>query len=112
MSKDFGTASLRLGSLITRNDELRAATSANTTFHCPPGPSVAVGPAILEDQDFVRRFMEKSRKRLLQAREYVTKRGLSIIRKRMSYFPSSAEEESYRFQAAISATSERRLQGC
>ncbi|KAK0108046.1 hypothetical protein ONS95_002871 [Cadophora gregata] len=72
MSKDFAAAGLRLGSLISRNALLRKAVAANMRFHCPSGPSIAIGTAILEDRAFVKRFIALSRQRLAECRAFAT----------------------------------------
>ncbi|KAH7350546.1 putative aspartate aminotransferase [Rhexocercosporidium sp. MPI-PUGE-AT-0058] len=73
MSKDFAAAGLRLGSLITPNVLLRKSVAANMRFHSPSGMSIAIGIAILEDRDFVKRFMSLSRQRLAESRSFTTR---------------------------------------
>ncbi|KAL2071895.1 hypothetical protein VTL71DRAFT_13130 [Oculimacula yallundae] len=73
MSKDFAAAGLRLGSLISRNVQLRKAVAANMRFHSPSGMSIAIGTAILEDRAFVKRFIALSRERLAECRAFTTK---------------------------------------
>jgi histidinol-phosphate/aromatic aminotransferase/cobyric acid decarboxylase-like protein len=68
--QDFAAAGLRLGSLITRNAELRKAVGANMRFHHPSGPSIAIGTALLQDREFVSKFITLSRQRLKQNRDY------------------------------------------
>ncbi|KAE8451489.1 hypothetical protein EG329_003562 [Mollisiaceae sp. DMI_Dod_QoI] len=72
MSKDFGSAGLRLGSLITQNMALKKAIAANVRFHNPSGMSIAVGTKILEDRKFVASFIEHARERLRASRAYAT----------------------------------------
>ncbi|CZR57004.1 related to 1-aminocyclopropane-1-carboxylate synthase [Phialocephala subalpina] len=72
LSKDFGSAGLRLGSLITQNATLKKAVAANVRFHNPSGMSIAVGIMILEDRKFVRSFIELARERLRDSRAYAT----------------------------------------
>ncbi|KAL1891976.1 hypothetical protein Sste5346_007320 [Sporothrix stenoceras] len=70
MSKDFAAAGLRLGSLITRNIELRHAVICNMRFHNPSGVSLAIATTLLEDREFVASFIEKSGARLRDSRLY------------------------------------------
>ncbi|KUJ17476.1 1-aminocyclopropane-1-carboxylate synthase [Mollisia scopiformis] len=70
MSKDFASAGLRLGSLISRNALLREAVAANMRFHNPSGMSIAIATAILEDRAFVRTFISLCRERLAGSRAY------------------------------------------
>jgi 1-aminocyclopropane-1-carboxylate synthase len=70
--KDFAGAGLRLGSIITQNSLLRKSLTAIFRFHNPSGVSVAIGTAILEDQDFVKSFISLSRERPSQAYRYAT----------------------------------------
>ncbi|KAH8659316.1 aspartate aminotransferase [Tricladium varicosporioides] len=72
MSKDFASAGLRIGCIITQNNLLRKAMFANVRFHNPSGMSIAIGTQILEDKDFVRNFITLSRKRISEQREYTT----------------------------------------
>jgi hypothetical protein len=62
-----------LGSVITRNEDLKKAIAANIRFHSPSGMSVAIGTAILEDKNFVKYFIELSRERLSKAYAYTTR---------------------------------------
>ncbi|CRG88865.1 hypothetical protein PISL3812_05900 [Talaromyces islandicus] len=70
MSKDFGAAGLRLGSLVTRNTLLRKAVACNMRFHNPSGMSIAIATQLLEDRDFVKFFVKTSHERLRAARKY------------------------------------------
>lgn len=70
MSKDFAAAGLRLGSLVTRNAELRRAVYCNMRFHNPSGVSLAIATALLKDRKFVKSFIETSRARLRDSRLY------------------------------------------
>lgn len=70
MSKDFAAAGLRLGSLITRNVQLRHAVYCNMRFHNPSGVSLAIATALLNDREFVKSFIETSRARLRDSRLY------------------------------------------
>lgn len=70
--KDFASAGLVLGSLITQNLALKKAVSANLRFHNPSGMSIAIGIAILEDRKFVSSLIKLARERLTDARAYAT----------------------------------------
>ena len=74
MSKDFGAAGLRLGALITRNEELMKALVAVVRFHSPSGVSIAIGTAMLEDREWCRSFITTSRQRIAEAYKFVTGR--------------------------------------
>lgn len=50
LSKDFGAAGLKVGCLVTRNEELKKAAGAVVRFHAVSGPSVAIATAMLEDR--------------------------------------------------------------
>jgi 1-aminocyclopropane-1-carboxylate synthase len=72
MSKDFGAAGLRLGALITRNEELKKALLAVVRFHSPSGVSIAIGTAMLEDREWCRSFIATSQQRIAEAYKFVT----------------------------------------
>lgn len=73
-SKDFAAAGLRLGALVTRNQDLQRAIRTVARFHQPSGPSVAIGAAIFEDRDWCRWFIALSRERIAKAYEFATSR--------------------------------------
>ncbi|KAI0164074.1 acc synthase [Xylariaceae sp. FL1272] len=68
MSKDFGAAGLRLGCLISKNEQLTKAARAICRFSSPSQFSMDLAAKILEDQSFVRTFLDKSSRCLTQAR--------------------------------------------
>ncbi|KAH9894579.1 acc synthase [Xylariomycetidae sp. FL2044] len=68
MSKDFGAAGLRLGCLVSQNEQFTRATRATCRFSWPSQYSMALAANLLEDQAFVREFLAKSRQRLTRAR--------------------------------------------
>jgi aspartate/methionine/tyrosine aminotransferase len=74
MSKDFGSAGLRLGALITKNEQLKKALIAVVRFHSSSGPSIAIGTAMLEDREWRDAFISKSRQRIALAYQFVTSR--------------------------------------
>ena len=78
MSKDFGAAGLRLGALITKNEQLKKALLAVVRFHSPSGVSIAIGTAMLEDREWCRSFISMSRQRIAEAYKFVTGRFREI----------------------------------
>ncbi|OQD74690.1 hypothetical protein PENDEC_c010G07094 [Penicillium decumbens] len=60
-SKDFASGGLRLGFMVTQNEQLRLACKMSSRFHSPSQAAVTIGMAILEDQDFVETFTAKTR---------------------------------------------------
>lgn len=74
MSKDFGSAGLKLGALITKNHDLKRALLANVRFHGSSGPSLTIASAMLEDHEWCRNFIILSRQRLADVYKYVTSR--------------------------------------
>lgn len=74
LSKDFGVAGLRVGCLISRNEELKKAVTAVQRFCSVGGPSVAIATHMLEDRDWIRSVVELSRTRLAEAYTFVTRR--------------------------------------
>ncbi|KAE8323746.1 pyridoxal phosphate-dependent transferase [Aspergillus sergii] len=63
-SKDFAAGGLHLGFLITRNTALRQACKAILRLHNASTASITIGATILEDQDFITQFTQKSRQSL------------------------------------------------
>ncbi|KAJ6126705.1 Pyridoxal phosphate-dependent transferase major region subdomain 2 [Penicillium sp. IBT 18751x] len=63
-SKDFASGGLRLGFLVTQNEQLRLACKMSSRFHSPSQAAVTIGMAILEDQAFVESFTAKTREGL------------------------------------------------
>ena len=74
MSKDFGAAGLRLGALVTKNEQLKKSLIAVVRFHSPSGLSIAIGTAMLEDRKWCRSFIETSRQRIAEAYKFVIRR--------------------------------------
>ncbi|KAH7386627.1 pyridoxal phosphate-dependent transferase [Phaeosphaeria sp. MPI-PUGE-AT-0046c] len=71
LSKDFGAAGLKIGALITRNEELKKAVHAVVRFHGTSGPSVAIATAMLEDRVWCRNFIEIARQRVKDAYAFI-----------------------------------------
>ncbi|KAL5000447.1 pyridoxal phosphate-dependent transferase [Aspergillus recurvatus] len=69
---DFASGGLHLGFLITQNVELRRACSAMLRFHSPSSAAETIGTAILQDEDFVSRFIERSRRDLARSYQIAT----------------------------------------
>ena len=85
-SKDFGSAGLRIGAIITRSKAVEAAIRSVMRFHNPSGPSLAIGAAMLEDRKWCRDFVVASRLQLAAAYKHATD-GLRNIG--VSYLPGS-----------------------
>lgn len=84
MSKDFGSAGLRLGALVTKNEQLKKALLAVIRFHSSAGPSIAIGTAMLEDRTWCQSFITTSRQRIALAYKFVTGR---LIEMGVKYLP-------------------------
>ncbi|KAL2853786.1 pyridoxal phosphate-dependent transferase [Aspergillus pseudoustus] len=63
-SKDFASGGLHLGFIVSHNAELRRSLSAIVRFHGPSSAVETIGTAILQDEEFVAEFTEKSRRDL------------------------------------------------
>jgi aspartate/methionine/tyrosine aminotransferase len=74
LSKDFGAAGLKVGCLITRNEELKKAVTAVARFCAVSGLSAAAAIAMLEDREWCWGFISLSRVRLAEAYTYITSR--------------------------------------
>ncbi|KAI1468319.1 PLP-dependent transferase [Daldinia caldariorum] len=61
MSKDFGAAGMRLGCLISRNAEFTKAARAICCFSSPSQFSMDLAAKLLDDQEYLKKFLEKSR---------------------------------------------------
>lgn len=72
LSKDFGVAGLKVGCLISRNEELKKATTAVQRFCALGGPSVALATQMLENREWTRSIINLSRKRLTEAYAFIT----------------------------------------
>ncbi|EQK99772.1 Pyridoxal phosphate-dependent transferase, major region, subdomain 1 [Ophiocordyceps sinensis CO18] len=77
-SKDFGSAGLRIGAIITRSQAVKSAMTGVLRFHNPAGPSLAIGAAMLEDRKWCRDFIDSSRRKLAAAYRHATQ-GLRDI---------------------------------
>ncbi|KAL6821289.1 pyridoxal phosphate-dependent transferase [Trichoderma camerunense] len=67
MAKDFGSAGLRVGALITRNAALQKGFQSVIRFHSPSGMSVTVASAMLEDREWCRKLLETAQSRISEA---------------------------------------------
>lgn len=85
-SKDFGSAGLRIGAIITRSKAVETAIKGVMRFHNPAGPSLAIGAAMLEDRKWCREFVDSSREKLAAAYKLATQ-GLRDIG--VKYLPGS-----------------------
>ncbi|POR34207.1 1-aminocyclopropane-1-carboxylate synthase-like protein 1 [Tolypocladium paradoxum] len=85
-SKDFGSAGLRIGAIITRSKAVVTAITGVMRFHNPAGPSLAIGAAMLEDRKWCREFVASSREKLAAAYKHATQ-GLHDIG--VKYLPGS-----------------------
>jgi len=74
LSKDFGVAGLKVGCLISRNEELKKAVTAVQRFCAVGGPSVAIATQMLEDREWIRTIVELSKSRLAEAYAFFTGR--------------------------------------
>lgn len=72
LSKDFGSAGLKIGALITRNEALKKAVHAVLRFSSVSGPSVAIATAMLEDRVWCREIISLARARIWEAYKRVT----------------------------------------
>ncbi|RFU81793.1 pyridoxal phosphate-dependent transferase, major domain [Trichoderma arundinaceum] len=72
MAKDFGSAGLRVGALITRNAALQKGFTSIIRFHSPSGMSVTVASAMLEDREWCRKFLETAQSRISEAFKLIT----------------------------------------
>ncbi|KIM94254.1 hypothetical protein OIDMADRAFT_106732 [Oidiodendron maius Zn] len=68
MSKDFTASGMRLGCIISQNQDFTKATRAVCRFSSPSQFSMHLAAKLLEDQIFVLQFIEKSHRLLLQNR--------------------------------------------
>ncbi|KAI0814345.1 PLP-dependent transferase [Xylaria sp. FL0064] len=68
MSKDFSIPGMRLGCVISQNSEFNNAVRAICRFASPSQYSMHIAASFLEDQAYVRSYLEKARARLLQNR--------------------------------------------
>ena len=66
MSKDLAGGGLRLGCIYTHNEQLLRAMGVISSFHWPASASERVASLMLEDEEWMEEFLERSRKRLAQ----------------------------------------------
>lgn len=80
MSKDFSTNGLRIGCLVTRNADFRAALSGPGRFPWASSASEHLWHAFLTDKEFKTKFLEENSKALakgyLQLKEFLDSRGV------------------------------------
>ncbi|POS84153.1 hypothetical protein EPUL_004918, partial [Erysiphe pulchra] len=72
MSKDFGLAGLRIGSVISYNESLSKSCGTLLRFHGTSGPSLEVACAIFQQPDFVRDILALSRERIREGHKIAT----------------------------------------
>ncbi|KAF2999666.1 hypothetical protein E8E13_001012 [Curvularia kusanoi] len=72
-SKDFAAAGLRLGCLISRNNELTKAVRSLARFHWTAPIADAVATTILEDEEFYNEFLNESHRTLKYHRSIAAK---------------------------------------
>ncbi|KAI0197338.1 pyridoxal phosphate-dependent transferase [Xylaria flabelliformis] len=68
MSKDFSACGLRLGCVVSQNRDFTKAMRSICRFSSPSLFSMEIAASLLENQDFLRSFLEKSQARLLHNR--------------------------------------------
>ncbi|KAL4910726.1 hypothetical protein BDW74DRAFT_141733 [Aspergillus multicolor] len=71
-SKDFASGGLHIGFIISQNVELRRACSAMSRFHSPSSAAETIGATILQDEELVSKFIEKSRRSLVYSYRIAT----------------------------------------
>ncbi|KAB8220707.1 pyridoxal phosphate-dependent transferase [Aspergillus novoparasiticus] len=81
---DFAAGGLHLGFLITQNTALRQACKAILRLHNASTASITIGATILEDQDFITQFTQKSRQSLAStyriATSILTQEGINYVK--------------------------------
>lgn len=73
MSKDMAGGGLRLGCIYTHNEALLRAMSAISPFHWPSSGSERIAALMLEDQNWMDGFLDRSRTRLADSSQAVRK---------------------------------------
>ncbi|RBR18934.1 uncharacterized protein FIESC28_05856 [Fusarium coffeatum] len=73
MSKDFGANGIRVGCLITRNEDFMRACVANSEFSGPSSLSDLAASSTLSDEIFLKGYMETNRQRLAANYQLATK---------------------------------------
>lgn len=71
-AKDFASGGLRIGAIISRNQQVCKAISSITRFHNPSGASLAVACAILEDREWCRSYIDSMRRKIAGAYKHAT----------------------------------------
>jgi 1-aminocyclopropane-1-carboxylate synthase len=72
MSKDFAAAGLRLGCLISRNEELTKAARSLARFHWTSPLTDAIASTMLEDEEWHTQFLAESARSLGEHRRIAT----------------------------------------
>ncbi|EDU45581.1 Aspartate tyrosine aromatic aminotransferase [Pyrenophora tritici-repentis] len=75
MSKDFAAAGLRLGCLVTYNEELGNAVQSLARFHAASPVTDAIATVMLEDEEWHTQFLAKSA-RVLNEHQSIAAKGL------------------------------------
>ncbi|CAG7554310.1 unnamed protein product [Fusarium equiseti] len=73
MSKDFGANGIRVGCLITRNEDFMRACVANSEFSGPSSLSDLAASSTLSDETFLKSYIETNRQRLAANYQLATK---------------------------------------
>ncbi|KAI1760550.1 acc synthase [Hypoxylon sp. FL1150] len=68
MSKDFSSAGMRLGCVVSQNADFTKAARAMCRFNSPSQFSMDLAAKLLEDQGYVAKFLKKSQSLLSQSR--------------------------------------------
>jgi 1-aminocyclopropane-1-carboxylate synthase len=81
MSKDLGAGGLRVGCLVSGNQELRMAVDQLTLFHWPGIADQRIAIEMLEDEEWLESFFSVSREKLLHhakfTRSMLDEKGIS-----------------------------------
>ncbi|KAM5494530.1 putative secondary metabolism biosynthetic enzyme [Microsporum canis] len=73
MSKDFSAPGLRVGCLITKNPLVKRAVRSTSRQNNPSGLSLDIAAMILDDEEFVPKYLESSRKQLSASYHFATR---------------------------------------
>nr|XP_015213606.1 PREDICTED: 1-aminocyclopropane-1-carboxylate synthase-like protein 1 isoform X1 [Lepisosteus oculatus] len=90
-SKDFALAGLRVGTVHTRNQEVRRALIRLASFHSCAGPTQQLLTHLLQDRDWINTtFLPSNRRRLLESRAILVKGlqdiGVSVLKSSAGFF--------------------------
>lgn len=77
-AKDFASGGMRVGAIVTRNQDIHQAITSIVRFHHPSGPSIAIACGLLEDREWCRSYISSMQKKLAAAHKHVTQ-GLRDI---------------------------------